>query len=565
MFKFSTQVSQLGLVTCLSLCVSATPSVFASAKFPDRAPRGAEVHQIPTIDGSNNNRANPLTGATHTDLRRLVAPAYADGVSEPSGSARPSARAISNIVSAQSEQIANSRNASDYLWQWGQFLDHDIDLSEGIDPPEPFNISVPAGDVHFDPAATGTVEIELNRTIYNTHSGSTLDAPRQQINEISGWIDGSVVYGSDQERADALRRLDGSGRLKLSAGRLLPFNEQELTNAGGTDPSLFLAGDVRANEQVGLTAMHTLFAREHNRYVIETAKQNRRMTGEELYQAGRRHVAALIQAISYNEFLPLLLGPSALPDYRRYRPSAARGISNVFSTASYRFGHSALSETILRLDAEGNSISEGDLGLQNAFFRPDLLVNEGGIDPILRGLAAQRCQQIDIFVVDPLRNFLFGAPGSGGFDLVSLNIQRGRDHGLPSYNHVRAALGLARHSTFEEISSDPEVQARLREAYTTTNDIDVWVGGLAEDHVPGAMVGELISAVLTEQFLALRDGDRFWYQAALPAREVREINNTSLADVIRRNTRIDSELPDNVFVVKPDRRRKSAKRRNYGH
>ena len=79
------------------------------------------------------------------------------------------------------------------------------------------------------------------------------------------------------------------------------------------------------------------------------------------------------------------------------------------------------------------------------------------------------------------------------------------------------------------------------------------------------MVGELISAVLTEQFLALRDGDRFWYQAALPAREVREINNTSLADVIRRNTRIDSELPDNVFVVKPERRRKSAKRRNYGH
>lgn len=126
----------------------------------------------------------------------------------------------------------------------------------------------------------------------------------------------------------------------------------------------------------------------------------------------------------------------------------------------------------------------------DAFFSPSQILNND-IDSVIRGLASQRCQSIDTYVIDDVRNFLFGQPGSGGFDLVSLNIQRGRDHGLPSYNDARDSLGLLRLSSFAQLTSDTELQAKLASAYASINDVDLWVGGLAENKYRDAMVGEL--------------------------------------------------------------------------
>lgn len=176
---------------------------------------------------------------------------------------------------------------TDYLWQWGQFLDHDIDLTDGVDPPEAEPIAVPAGDRFFDPAGTGNATIRFNRSIYDPNSGLGLGNPRQQINEISSFIDASNVYGSDLERSTALRVLDGTGRLKTSAGNLLPFNDEGFPNAGGSGDELFLAGDVRANEQAALAALHTLFVREHNRLVRKLARKHRGWDGERLFQKAR--------------------------------------------------------------------------------------------------------------------------------------------------------------------------------------------------------------------------------------------------------------------------------------
>ena len=191
--------------------------------------------------------------------------AYQDGISEPAGAGRPSAREISNGVAAQTRSIPNVAKATDFVWQWGQFIDHDIDLTEGTEEPEPFNIPVPEGDPFFDPNSTGTQTISLNRSAFDPSTGTDPGNPRQQINQITAFLDGSMVSGSDELRARALRTNDGTGRLKMSRKRLLPFNTEGLPNAGGPDPSLFLAGDVRVNEQSGLTALHTLFVREHNR------------------------------------------------------------------------------------------------------------------------------------------------------------------------------------------------------------------------------------------------------------------------------------------------------------
>jgi peroxidase len=496
-----------------------------------------------TIDGTGNNISNPSWGSADIQLMRKAPVDYPIGTSSPAGATRKSPREISNIMATQKESMLNSLGASDFIWQWGQFLDHDIDLTTETE--ESLPIDVPTGDPYFDPDSIGGQTIGFHRSVFDPTSN-----PRQQLNEITSFIDASNVYGSDTARAIALRTMDGTGKLKTTnGGQFLPFNKEGLPNAGGDgNKKLFLAGDIRANEQIALTAMHTLFVREHNRLCDEMAEPG--LDGEAIYQRARKIVGAQMQVITYNEFLPILLGPGAIPMYSEYDDSVNPAIGNEFSAAAYRLGHSMLSSTLLRYNKEGNK--KVSTALKDAFFNPNLIHKGGGMS-ILRGLAAQQAQEVDNKIVDAVRNFLFGDPGEGGFDLASANIQRGRDHGLPDYNTVRQAYGLAPLTMFSDIPADSVVQDTLSDAYDNVNDIDLWVGGLAENHVPGAFVGETIHAILVDQFTRLRDGDRFWYQndPFFTGAQLIEIENTTLADVIRRNTKIGNELPDDVFHVQP--------------
>ncbi|MFG0243073.1 MAG: peroxidase family protein [Phycisphaerales bacterium JB054] len=510
--------------------------------------RGGEAAVFPfdirSIDGSGNNLAHSLWGAAGGEFIRIVPSDYGDGVSTPAGADRPSARFVSNTVHAQDgAYIPNLHGYSDFMWQWGQFVDHDITETPLASPSEAFDIAVPTGDVWFDPFGTGDATIPLDRSAW-----SLVDGVREQVNNLTAYIDATNVYGAEEERTHELRTLDGTGRMKTSAGDLLPFNVNGFDNApSSADPSFFLGGDIRANEQVGLTAMHTVFVREHNRLADEIALEHPELSGDEIFEYARAIVAAEMQAITYREFLPRLLGRNALPAYRGYRPEVNAGIANEFATAAYRVGHTMLSTELLRLDANGNEIAAGNLDLASSFFNPSVVI-EDGIEPLLRGLASQSAQKVDAYVVDDLRNFLFGPPGSGGFDLVSLNIQRGRDHGLPSYNDVRYVYGLPRVQSFAEFNTDPEVRDRLAAAYASPDDVDAWVGLLAESNYRDAFVGETLFRVLRDQFLRLRDGDRFWYQAYLPDELVREVEASTLAEIIRRNTDIGLELQDDVFV-----------------
>lgn len=510
-----------------------------------------------SIDGFGNNLNQPLWGQADTQLLRLTVPAYEDGVAAPRGgdpSSLPSPRAISNAIASQTENIPNSINVSDWFWQWGQFLDHDLDLTEAAEPPEPFNIPVPTGDPFFDPFGTGNQEIELNRSIFDPTTGTDPNNPRQQINEITAYIDGSNVYGSDLAQADLLRANDGTGQLKTSEGNngevLLPLDNEDS----------FVAGDVRVNEQIGLTATHTLFVREHNLWAGEIAQRlengdsilvNRFESsdlelGDFLYETARKIVGAELQVITFEEFLPILIGEDTLPEYQGYNPEVNAAISNEFSTAAFRVGHTMLNAQIQRLANDGTSV--GAVALQDAFFNPELLA-EDGADSVFLGLASQAAQEVDTKIVDDVRNFLFGAPGAGGFDLASLNLQRGRDHGLPSLNTVREALGLDPYRSFAELSSEAELQNVFAGVYTSINDVDLWIGGLAEDHVEGAFVGETFQAILADQFTRSRDGDRFFYlndQDLLDV--VPDIGETTLSQVIRRNSSI-TNIQENALAI----------------
>ncbi len=501
--------------------------------------------EFASIDGIGNNQTDPDLGAANTPLLRSLSQEYEDGVGSPAGSDRPSAREVSNAIAAVESTSTNDRYLTDFTWIWGQFIDHDIDLTENAvdesgSPNEPLPIEVPAGDPFFDPTGSGAATIDFHRSISEIDD----DGVRQQINQISAFLDGSVIYGSDTERAEELRT-HSDGLLKVSDGELLPFNEAGLENAGGTSTTLFLAGDVRANENVALTSMHTIWVREHNRIATELAAEHPFATDEELYQQARAIVVGEIQAITYNEFLPALLGFDALSHYSGYDPTVDPGISNIFSTAAYRFGHSLLSPVLQRTDADGNQAPEGDLALQSAFFNPTEIIDHG-VDSLLQGAATQLAQELDNQVVDDVRNFLFGPPGAGGFDLVSLNIQRGRDHGLPDYNQARIDLGLSPVTDFGDITSNQALAESLRLTYGDVNHMDVWVGGLVEDHLPGSSMGELFSTVIVDQFERIRAGDRFWYENVFSGKQLQSVDNTTLAEVIQRNSGVTG-LQENVF------------------
>ena len=509
--------------------------------------------EVRTYDGSQNNLTNPTWGASFSHLQRLAGSAYGDGVSSMAGPNRASAREVSNKIVHKDEGVSmpNPFNGTDFVWQWGQFIDHDLDLTDGAE--EAADILIPLGDAQFDPEGTGSAVMGFNRALFDPETGLTSDNPREQDNEITSWIDGSMVYGSDEDRAEALRVGPGSPFLKTSEGNLLPFNENSLTNANGfiPDPTqLFLAGDIRANEQLALATMHTLFVREHNRMASALRADFLGRSADEIFEAARRLVIAQIQIITYEEWLPALVGPDALPPYTGYKANLNPSIYNEFSAAAFRLGHSMLNERLLRLDASGQEIAGGHVDLSAAFFTaPMFLQSETDIDPILRGLATQTHQALDHRIVDDLRNFLFGAPGDGGLDLASLNIQRGRDHGLPDYNSVRVAMGLPALTAFDQISSNPATVNALSSTYDTVDDIDLWVGGLSEDPVGNSQLGPLFQRIIVRQFTELRDGDRFWYEIDLEPSELDRVRGTTLARIIRRNTSIGDELQDNVFMA----------------
>jgi hypothetical protein len=491
-----------------------------------------------SYDGTDNNLADPELGSTDEQLLRVAESEYGDGISTPAGADRPSAREISNALSVQDESLPNDRQLSAFIYAWGQFLDHDVDLTE---PPtsgkEAFNIEVPAGDELFDPDGTGTQEIALTRSRFDASTGTSVENPREQINEITAWIDGSTIYGSDQATADRLRSFVG-GRLLIGDDNLPPTDE-----AG-----YFLAGDVRANENVELTSLHALFIREHNWWADEIARQNPSLSDEEIFQRARAIVIAEIQSITFSEFLPALLGDGAIGAYQGYDPTVDPSIANEFSTAAYRL-HTMINDDVEFFGNDGRAVAE-EVELADAFFNPDLL-REQGADSILKYLASTTAQEIDPMIVDGLRNFLFGQPGQGGFDLASLNIQRGRDHGLADYNAVREAYGLARVTSFAEISSDPEVQQTLEALYGSVDNIDLWVGTLTENHLPGSSVGELTQTIIADQYERLRDGDRFWFESIFSGRQLAQLENTTLADVIARNTTMNN-LQQNVFFLQSE-------------
>jgi len=484
------------------------------------APRPPATLEFRSIDGSGNNLSDLSQNSTGDSFGR-IGPANFSDSQRSLVTNLPNARTVSNLVVAATTEEAetpNDRGLSGMMYAWGQFIDHDINLikSDGINK---ISIQIPNGD----PSISGS--ISLTRTKVDPLTGLA-------INNVTGWIDGSMVYGSDAVTAASLRNAEGY--MLTSAGNNLPI-------ANGA----FLAGDIRAQENPDLTALQTLFVREHNRQVNLLKAANPEWSGDQLYNQARAIVGAEIAHITYSEFLSSLLGRGAIGRYEGYDPTVNTSMNEEFAGAAFRFGHSIVSANLQRLAENGSAVGP-DLSLKDAFFQTtsDFAAN-GGAAGFLRKLASDVSNELDVFIVDDLRNFL-NVPGAS-MDLAAINIQRGRDLGLGSLNQTRVALGLKAYTSFAEITSDASIAASLQAAYGSVDKLDLWIGGLAENHGQGAMVGETFQIIIANQFEALRDGDRLWYEnQGFDRRTLDQINDTKLSDLILLNTDV-KHIQDDVF------------------
>ena len=218
-------------------------------------------------------------------------------------------------------------------------------------------------------------------------------------------------------------------------------------------------------------------------------------------------------------------------------------VANEFASMAFRFGHSQVTDTLRRLDETLKPGKHGHLHLRDNYFSPGRVMNQGGIDPILRGMIWTASQEVDTKAVDGIRNFLFGT-NTKGFDLVAINIQRGRDHGIPDYNTLRIGIGLEPKKSWSAITSNKKVASILESLYGKDgyNDLDAFVGGLAEDHVNGGSVGELFATIIGDQFYRLRNGDRHWYENTGVSGNLhlmKETKTVTMQDVVERNSELD--------------------------
>lgn len=546
-----------------------------------------------TIDGSCNNLQRTSWGKANTPYSRILFPDYEDGFNTMratgvTGRRLPNPRSVSLATVIWSERADN--RASIMLMQWGQFLDHDLTLAATTPMLTPQGTNIDCcnrrllTDSRFKHPACISILLPDQDPFYSRYRIGCMNlvrnAPsppvgcrlrhRDQLNQLTHFIDGSMIYGNDEQQAADLR-LGRGGLLKSSrvnGAEFLPFDGR--VGEGCVLPTegirrgmrCFMTGDQRVNELTGLVTIHTMFMREHNRIARILWSLNPSWPDEIIYQETRRIVIAQIQHITYNEFLPLIVGPGVMRDFRLklsqvnkgfsydYDPMIDPSVINEFAGAAYRL-HSLVQGSFKLQTEDGQVIQE--FKLRNIFNNPASLYREGNYDGCIHALLNQPSQSLDQHFTEDLTNHLFqDFNASFGMDLVSVNIQRGRDHGIPGYNFFRKACGLVKIRSFQELDRVmvPGAGRLFSQLYAHVDDIDLFIAGSYEKKLREAMVGPVFGCIIGEQFRRSRAGDRYWYENGNQAGAFSPIQ---LAEIKRGSSmaRIICDNSDNIERVQP--------------
>uniref|UniRef100_A0A8C9ZPM8 Peroxidasin n=1 Tax=Sander lucioperca TaxID=283035 RepID=A0A8C9ZPM8_SANLU len=541
-------------------------------------------------DGTCNNLQHPMWGASLTAFERLLKSVYDNGFNLPRGATEqlhngyrlPLPRLVSTTMIG-TETITPDDRYTHMLMQWGQFLDHDLDstvmalsqsrFSDGQlctqvcsnDPPC-FPIQFPPNDPRQLRSGTRCMFFVRSSPVCGSGMTSLLMNsvyPREQINQLTSYIDASNVYGSSRHESEEIRDLASQrgllrqGIIQRTGKPLLPFATGPPTECMKDENEspipCFLAGDHRANEQLGLTSMHTVWFREHNRIATELLRLNPHWDGDTIYHEARKIVGAQMQHITYSHWLPKV---TSMGPYTGYNPNINTGILNAFATAAFRFGHTLINPILYRLDEDFQPIPQGHISLHRAFFSPFRIVNEGGIDPLLRGLfgVAGKMRVSTQLLNTELTERLFSMAHAVALDLAAMNIQRGRDHGIPPYNDYRTFCNLTSAQTFDDLRNEiknPTVRDKLQRLYGSPLNIDLFPALMAEDLVPGSRLGPTLMCLLATQFKRLQDGDRFWYEnpGVFSPAQLTQLKQASLARVLCDNGDNITRVQQDVFKV----------------
>ncbi|KAK4015956.1 hypothetical protein OUZ56_030921 [Daphnia magna] len=546
-----------------------------------------------TLDGSCNNIQHSSWGRSLTPFQRLAPSAYADGVRVPrrakSGRELPSARLISTTVTRDVD--APSETDTTWVMQYGQFLDHDFTrtpefrmansstipccmpnggfIDKNLVHPECFPIEIPRGDTFF--SRFGQRCMPLVRSAPGRRPDCSLGCA-EQMNQFTHYLDQSNVYGSDDKLANELRTFQ-EGKLKVTRRSdldLLPADDESKVSCAlskrvsGIDPpsdvKCFKAGDSpRVNEHPNLAVTHIVFLREHNRLAEELARLNSHWDDERLYQEAKRILTAQMQHITYNEWVPIIIGREKMQQLgllplqrgfsQDYDSNLNPTIFNEFAGAAFRFGHTLIQGRHHLTNARGTK--ERDILLRQHFFKTQEIYTPGNLDKFLIGLATQPGQKPEHYFSKELTNHLFEEEGKGfGLDLVSLNIQRGRDHGIPGYNAYRSICGLSTANNFNDLCDliPSSIVDRFERLYESVDDIDLFIGSISERLAKGAVVGPTFQCLIGEQFLRLKRGDRYFYDLAgqsgsFTEEQLNEIRRTSFARLVCDNSNVRSIQP----------------------
>ncbi|XP_031426883.1 eosinophil peroxidase-like [Clupea harengus] len=567
------------------------------------------LNQYRTTTSVCNNRKFPRRGSSNTPFLRLLPAEYQDGVNLPqgwdpmlqrNGALLPLVRLVSNrILSTANEDVVSDNLYTHLITIFGQWTDHDLTFTphspsirsfnsgtncdESCLRTEPcFPIRIPPNDTRFGRNSDECIPFFRSAPACGTgNTGHIFGAAnvREQLNSLTAFLDVGQVYGADEGLARDLRDLTtDSGLLRVNEGfndsgrELLPFSPMKdmcasrgrITNdTNAEEVPCFIAGDERVDENIGLSSMHTMMMREHNRLARALAKLNPQWSGETLFQEARKIMGGYFQVITFRDYLRHIIGPDILngPEigpFPGYDENVDPSISNVFATAAFRFAHLAIQPFMFRLDENYQDHQKWPSVLfHRNFFTPWRLVFEGGIDPVIRGLVGRQAKLNvqDHMMHDELRERLFEFLGHVALDLAALNMQRGRDHGLPGYNSWRRFCGLSKPRTLEELAvvmNNTELARQLLELYGTVDNIDVWLGGVAEPFVNGGRVGPLFACIIARQFQRLRQGDRLWWENddVFTEAQRESLQTTSLSRIMCDNTGI-TEVPENPFEFRP--------------
>ncbi|EDL80032.1 rCG26886, isoform CRA_b [Rattus norvegicus] len=327
---------------------------------------------------------------------------------------------------------------------------------------------------------------------------------------------------------------------------------------------LIAFGAQRGNREPFLQALGLLWFRYHNLCAKRLAQEHPHWGDEELFQHARKRVIATYQNIAMYEWLPSFLKQTP-PEYPGYHPFLDPSISPEFVVASEQFLSTMVPPGVYMRNASchfqgianRNSSVSGALRVCNSYWSREnpKLQRAEDVDALLLGMASQIAEREDHLVVEDVQDFWPGPLKFSRTDYLASCLQRGRDLGLPSYTKAREALGLPPVSHWQDInpalsrSNGTVLEATAALYNQDLSRLELLAGGLLESH---GDPGPLFSAIVLDQFVRLRDGDRYWFEnnrnGLFSKEEIAEIRNTSLRDILVAVTNVDpSALQPSVF------------------